>query len=146
MSGYQTNLLTGFAVLLNVASVGTWNASGAYTSGQTGIALRVIPQSPDSIIALTTYSVTDDPSLSDTVTGLQVLTRKGGQDPRTVDDLADDIFDQLHGLHDVLLSTGIHVVQCLHRSGTPLPEDDLHRWSRSDNYYVTTHRPSPNRT
>lgn len=146
MSGYQTNLLTGVAVLLDAASVADWDAGGQYESGDTGIVLRTIPQSPDAIVALSTYVVSDDPSLSDTVTGLQVLARAGGQDPRTVDDLADAIYDQLHGLHDTLLSTGIHVIECLRRSGTPLPQDDLHRWSRSDNYYVTTHRPSPNRT
>jgi hypothetical protein len=146
VSGHQSNLLAGVGALLADASVGVWNPTGAYASGQTGIVVKVIPQTPDTIIAISTYPVTDEPALSDSVVGLQVLTRAGGQDPSTVDDLADAVFDQLHGLHDHTLSTGVRVVQCLHRSGGSLGQDDLHRWSRSDNYYVTTHRPSPNRT
>lgn len=146
MSGHQTNLLTGVATLLAGASVGTWSPTGTYTANQTGIVLMVIPQTPDSIIALSTYPVHSDPALSDSVIGLQVLTRAAGQDPRPGIDLADAIFDQLHGLHDTDLSTGVHVVQCLHQGGGSLGQDDLKRWSRSDNYYVTTHRPSLNRT
>lgn len=146
MSGYQTNLLTGIAELLADASVGTWNPTAAYAPTDKAIVLKVIPETPDTVIALTTYPVSSDPSLSDSVTGLQVLTRAAGQDPRTVDDLADLIFDQLQGLHDVTLGTGVRLVQCLHHGGGTLGEDDLHRWSRSDNYYITAHRPSLNRT
>lgn len=146
MTGFQTNLMTGVAQLLAAASVGTWNPSGAYQATDTAIVLRTLPETPDAIIALTTYPVTSDPSLSESVVGLQVLTRTGGQDPRTTDDLADSIFDQLQGLHDVTLATGVHLVQCLHQGGGALPDDDLHRWARSDNYYITAHRPSPNRT
>ena len=146
MSGHRTNLLTGVAVLLDAAAVAVWNATGAYSPTQTGIVLKVVPQSPDAVVTLTTYSVSDDPTLSDTVMGLQVITRAAGQDPRAVDDLSDAVFDQLHGLHDTDLSTGLHIVQCLHRSGASLGQDDLHRWANTDNYYVTTHRPSLNRT
>jgi hypothetical protein len=146
MTGYQTNLLTGVAQLLAAASVGTWNPTGVYASSDKAIVLKTIPETPDTIIALATYPVTSDPALSDSVTGLQVLTRAAGQDPRTVDDLADLIFDQLQGLHDVTLGTGVRLVQCLHHGGGSLGEDSLHRWSRSDNYYITSHRPSLNRT
>lgn len=144
--GFQTNLLTGFATLLNAASVGVWLTSGQYAPNDIAIVRKFVPQSPDSVIALSTYPVTDDPSLSDSVLGLQVWTRMAGTDGSPVDDLADAIFDQLHGLHDVTLSTGVKVVQCLHRGGASQGQDDLHRWSRSDNYYVTVWRPSPNRT
>lgn len=146
MSGYQTNLLTGVAELLAAASVGAWNPTGVYDGSDTAIVIKTIPETPDSVIALSAYPVSSDPALSDTVTGLQVLTRGAGQDPRPVDDLADLIFDQLQGLHDLTLSTGVRVVQSLHHGGGSLGQDDLHRWSRSDNYYLTTHRPSPNRT
>jgi hypothetical protein len=96
-------------------------------------------------MTLTPYPVSDDPTLADSVVGLQVMTRKAGADPRPTNDLADDAFDQLHGLHDVDLSTGIHVVSCVRRSGVMLGQDDLRRWLRSDNYYVTAYRPAPNR-
>ena len=143
--GYQNDLLVGFAQLLADATVGTWSTSAAYSAGDKGITLQVLPTSPDDVIALSTYPVTDDPTLSDSVTGLQVMTRQTGADPRPTNDLADSVFDQLQGLAGVDLSTGLHVVFCEHRSGSLLGQDDNKRWSRSDNYYVTTHRPSPNR-
>lgn len=145
MSGYQTSLMTGIAELLDAADVADWSTAGVYASDARAIFLKVIPQSPDTAISLTTFPVTDNASLSDTVTGLQVRTRAAGQDPRDVDDLADAIFDQLHGLHDVTLASGLRVVQCLHQGGGSLGQDDLKRWGRSDNFYVTTWRPSLNR-
>lgn len=146
MSGYQTNLLNGFAYLLDAAAVGTFDLTGAYTANQTGIVFKKLPQSPGSVIGLSTYPITDDPTLSDSVTGLQVLTRSAVANSSATDDLADLVFDHLHGLYDVLLSSGVRVVQCLHHGGGSLGQDDQDRWVRSDNYYVTTHRPSPNRT
>jgi hypothetical protein len=90
--------------------------------------------------------VSDDPSLSDSVTGLQVVTRAAGQDPRPTDDLTDDVFDVLHGAHGVDLATGIRVVEALHRSGSTQGQDENGRWRFASNYYLTTHRPSPNRS
>lgn len=145
MAGYQTNLTTGFAQLLATAGVGVWNPTGVYGTSDVGILLKVLATTPDSAIALTAYPVTDDPTLADTVTGLQVMTRAGGQDPRPVDDLADEVFDQLQGLHDLDLTTGVHVVFVEHKGGSSLGQDDNRRWSRVDNYYVTTYRPGPNR-
>ena len=143
--GYQNDLLVGFAQLLAGASVGVWSTGAAYGAGDTGITLQALPTSPDAAVALSTYPVTDDPTLSDSVTGLQVMTRTAGADPRTTNDLADSVFDELQGLSGFDLSTGLRVVFCEHRSGSLLGQDDLKRWSRSDNYYVTAHRPSPNR-
>lgn len=145
MSGYQTNLLTGMAQLLDATDVADWSPNGVYPADARAIFLKVIPQAPDTAISLTTYPVTSGAYLSDSVTGLQVRCRTGGQDPRPVDDLADAIFDQLHGLHDVTLASGLRVVQCLHQGGGSLGQDDLKRWGRSDNFYVTTWRPSLNR-
>jgi hypothetical protein len=146
MSGFQTNLSTGIAQLLAAAGVGTYRSDGSsYLASEKAIVIKLVPESPDAIFALSTYPVSDDPSLSDSVIGLQVTTRAGGQDPRAVDDYADAAFDQLHGLHDATLATGVHVVECLHRSGSSLGQDDLKRWGRVDNYYVTVWRPSPNR-
>lgn len=143
--GFQNDFLTGFAVLLDAASVAKWTPLGTYTSNQVGIVLQVVPSAPDSILMLSTYPVTDDPSLSDSVLGLQVQTRTAGEDPRPTNDLADAAFNQLHGLNGLTLSTGVRVVECLRRSGASLGMDDQRRWMRSDNYYVTVWRPSPNR-
>ena len=146
MSGFQTDLLTGLAVYLQMNSIGTWNTSGAYTSAQTGIVLGNIPQSPDRIITLTAYDVSDSPNLSDSVIGVQVRCRWAGADPRPVDDLADLIFNLLHGANHLTLSTAVVIVQCLRQSATTLGQDANGRWSNVANYYMTVHRPSTNRT
>jgi hypothetical protein len=143
--GYQTDLLAGLAQRLAAAGVGTWSPTGSYTAEQTGIVIGTVPGSPDRIITLTGYGVDDSPSLSDSVMGVQVITRTGGSDPRPTDDLADQVFDQLHGLTGVHLPSGIRLVQCLRQSHTPLGQDGNRRWSRSDNYYLSAHRPSPHR-
>jgi hypothetical protein len=143
MAGYQTNLTTGIAVLLADAGVASWSPTAAYDVTATGILLKVMPPEPDNAVTLSTYPVSDDPTLADTVTGLQVMTRAGGADPRPVDDLADAVFDQLQGLHDLTLSTGVRVVMVEHKGGSSLGQDDEKRWARVDNYYVTTYRPAP---
>lgn len=148
MSGYSTNLLSGLAALLQTAGIGTWSTSAVYTSAQTGIVLGTIPSTPDRIVALTAYPVRDDPALSDSVVGVQVRCRWGGQDPRLVDDLADLIFDYLHGKTHFTVGTGaaaVTIVQCLRQSYAPLGRDQNGRWERSDNYYVTCWRPGTNR-
>jgi hypothetical protein len=134
-------------VHLAAGSLGaTWNTSGAYTVLQTGIVLGNAPQSPDRIITLTAYGVSDSPNLSDSVQGVQIRTRWGGQDPRPVDDLDDAIFNLLHGRTALALTTGVTVVQCLRQSTTTLGQDANGRWMRSSNYYLDVHRPSTYRT
>lgn len=145
--GFSTDLLTGLAQLLEDKSIGAWRPDGTpYAAGETPIILGDVPQAPDRVITLTAYVVDDDPSLSDSVLGVQARYRTTGREQRATDDLADDVFDAWHGLHDVVLSTGVHVVELLRRSGAPLGKDASNRWSRSDNYYATVHRPSANRT
>lgn len=145
MAGYTTNLLTGLAQHLAAAGVGVWNPAGVYTAGQAGIVLGAVPPAPDRIITLTGYGVTDDPTLADTVTGVQVRCRWAGADPRLVDDLADQVFDLWQGSGPLTLSTGVRVLLLQRRSSTSLGTDGNGRWSRADNFYVTTHRPSTHR-
>lgn len=144
--GFQQDLVTGFAQLLDAEGVGKWRPVGAYQAGETAITRRELASGLDRSIALSTYSVDDDPTLSDSVLGLQVVTRWEGADPAPADDLADSVYDALHGLAGVDLGTGVHVVQCLFRSGTTLGQDQSKRWRTSSNFYVTVHRPSSNRT
>lgn len=143
--GYRTDLLTGIASLIDSGGLATWRSAGVYAAGETGIVLGTVPSSPDRIVTLTSYGVDDDPTLSDSTTGVQVRTRWGGQDPRPVDDLADAIFALLHNRGPLTLSTGVRVVQIHRQSSTPLGQDTNARWSRSDNYYVAAHYPTPNR-
>jgi hypothetical protein len=146
VSGFESDLLTGVAQLLAAANLGTWRDSGIYTAAETGIVFDVIPVSPDNIVTLTDYAVSDDPTLSDSVIGVQVRTRLGGQDPRPVKDLDGAIFNVLHGLESVTLTGGVHIVSMVRRSGASLGQDANNRWMRSSNYYATVWRPSANRS
>ena len=146
MSGFETNLLTGVAQILAAAGVGTWRDTGVYVAAETGIVLDTLPASPDNIITLTDYAVSDDPTLSDSVIGVQVRTRCGGQDPRPVKDLDGAIFNALHGLESVTLTGGVHVVSMVRRSGVSLGQDENSRWMKSSNYYAAVWRPSANRS
>lgn len=143
--GFETNLLTGFAQLLAAAGIGTWQENGVYAATETGIVIDAVPASPDRIISLTDYVVSDNPTLSDSIIGVQVRTRWGGQDPRLVKDLDGLIFAALHGMPAVTLVGGVHVVSCFRRSGVSMGQDANNRWGRSSNYYVSVHRPSTNR-
>lgn len=147
-AGFQTNLLAGIATALQTASLGTYNASGVYTTAQTGIVLFKMPEAPDRIITLTTYPVSDHPSLSDSVIGLQVRTRWGGINPTLVTDLDDGIFAFLHGKENWTVGSGataVFIVRCDSQSAVSLGQDANNRWSFSHNYYLATHRPSTNR-
>jgi hypothetical protein len=143
--GFTNDFLAGFADLIDGIGGATWSPTGTYQDTDTGIFSQSTPPNPDGAVVLSAFSVSDDPTLADSVAGLQVMTRMGGLDPRPVNDLADTIFDALQGIHDVTLSTGVQVIECGRRSSLPLGQDDLRRWLRSDNYYVTTYRPAPHR-
>lgn len=144
--GFETDLLTGLAQFIAGAAIGTWRANGAYTANETAIVIDTIPATPDRVITLSDYPVSDDPTLSDSVIGVQVRTRWGGQDPRPTKDLDSSIFALLHGMPAINLVGGVHVVSCFRRSGASLGEDANSRWMRSSNYYLTVHRPSTNRS
>jgi len=149
MSGFTTDLLAGLATWLALPANGlgaTYDATGAYTALQLGIVLGELRPQPDRQIVLTAYPVSDDPSLSDSVVGVQVISRWEGRDPRPSDDLDDAVFSLLHGKERLVLSTGVTIVQVQRVSGAPLGWDENQRRSVSSNYRVTVHRPSTNRT
>ena len=141
---FTGDLLNGLAQVLADGGAGTYRPAGAYAASETAIVFGAMPQTPDRAIVLATYTVTDDASLSDSVIGVQVRCR-GGANPHDVDDVAGAVFDQLHGRTAYEAGT-VHVVQSLHQSGAPLGRDENNRWERSENYYLTVHRPSAHRT
>jgi len=142
---FSGDLLNGLASFLAAAGVGTYRSDGsAYATNETAIVFAAMPSTPDRAIVLSDYPVTDDPSLSDSVIGMQVRCR-GGVDPHDVKAVADAVFDVLHGKTAFTLGT-VHVVEALRNSGAPLGRDDSNRWEHSDNYYFTVNRPSTNRT
>lgn len=143
--GWTSRLLTGLAEHLADAGIGTWNPTGTYTSGQTGIVIRAIPDQPDRIITLTAYPVAGDlVGMADHATAVQVRLR-AGPDPRDCDDLADQVFDLLDGARGLTWS-GIPVVSVERTSYTSLGQDASRRWERSENYQIQAMRPTANNT
>ncbi|MEV0821954.1 minor capsid protein [Nonomuraea rubra] len=147
MSGWTRDLLTGFAVLLGEASVATWNPNGIYTDNQTALTIGGLPAKPDTAIALAVYGVGqagDDVEQPDSAVQMQARFR-AKTDPRVVDDLADGVFDAIHGLANVTLSTGVHVLLARRTLVAPLGRDSSGRWERADSFDLMVHRPSPHR-
>lgn len=142
--GFTSDLLTGIAQRLDADDVAVWKPTGAYTDQEIGIVLGVPTQSPPSLIALAAYNNIDDPALSDSTVMLQVRTRGPNPDPVLADDLADAVFNTLHGLHGAIVN-GVRIVYGKRTSTYPLGIDGSGRQERTDNYDLTVHRPSSHR-
>jgi hypothetical protein len=91
------SLLEGLAELLAIRGHGVWRPTGKYTDPEVGIVLETVPQAPAQLISLWAYggveadarNAIDEPSV-------QVRVR-GNSDPRISRDLAQSIYDELHG-------------------------------------------------
>lgn len=142
--GYTENLLTGLARDLHAGEIGTWRTNGVYTKDQIGIILGTFPDKPADVIALMAYPVSDDP-VGDDVIGIQVRTRRDGQDPRPGMNLADDIHERWHMAHDLTLPGGVFVKQLERRSATSGGRDSAGRSSLIQNFYATVPRFLPHR-
>ncbi len=142
---FTTDLLTGLAQRLHDGGAGTYKATGAYTEFEIGIVFAALPDKPDRVITLSAYAVSDDLTLSDSVTGVQVRCRASRDDPHGCDAIGDAVFDLLHG-DWTLTAGGIRVVTAERVSSAPLGRDGNGRHERTDNYYLSVHRPSPNRS
>lgn len=140
--GYTNDLLTGLAQHLAGLGLGlTYNPSGVYTAGQVGIVVGPLPASPDRVVALTPYQVRAG-ALSDVTQGVQVRIRGAARAPvNPVNDLADDLYDALHGATDLTLGT-IHVAQIIRASHALLGPDTNGRQETTSNYYLETAHPS----
>ena len=140
--GFETNFLKGWATYLATAGVGVYSTTDPYQPTDVAITFTALPQDPDNAIALGMYTVSDDPTLSDSVLALQVYSRAAGPDPTAVEDIGAAVYEQLQGLSNITLATGVKVLQVVRQGGGSLGRDENQRWERSDNYYVTVHRPS----
>ena len=117
-------------VLLAADDEGLAGALGAQGLGERGAEVLA----PDA----------DDAGLADVTALVQIRTR-GTTDPRDVDDLADAVFDELHGAYGLMLGTAprlVHTSLIRRRSSALLGPDQLGRHERTDNYYVTASRPN----
>jgi hypothetical protein len=139
-------LLNGFGAWLMAQGVARFAETGPYPStpaGKPPLALGGMPANPDLAYAVTAYSVSDDPNLSDSVTGLQVISR-GTEDRRIAQRLDDAVFNVLHGARSLTWG-GVPVVVVVRRSGTSLGQDGNRRWEHVSNYWATVARPTLHR-
>jgi len=116
--------------------------SGTFTGSGVPITIEEYAAGGD-VVTLSEYAVSDDPSLSDSVMGVQAMVRCASR-ARTKA-IAADVFDLLQGRRGGTLG-GIRLVYAKRASGTSVGKDSEGRLGRADNYYLTVHRPSPNRT
>lgn len=144
--GYTRDMLHGLAQLLAADGVGIYRATGVYANTEVGIVIGAMPTSPPAVVALIPYPLSDDPTLSDSVQGMQVRCRAASYDPRDVADLADLAFESLHGRGGIDLSPTARLVFAERTSGIPLGDDSNGRPEWADSYQLTLHRPSRHRT
>ncbi len=142
-TGWTSRLLVGLAEYLAADGIAEWSPTAAYTTTQTGIVIAAMPPAPNRVICLTDYPVTDRIDRPNVVQAVQIRCRAGA-DPREVADLADAVYDRLHGATGLMLG-GIRVIQVRRQSYTRLPRDLADRHERSDNYYLDAWRPSAHR-
>ncbi len=139
------NLVTGLAEHIAAAGVALWDPAGGYADTETRTCLmyRAVPLAPDRIISLGEYGPTADVDQADAVARVQARIR-GDRDPRTVDGIADSLFDLLHGATRLYLG-GVSVVQVRRISTAQLGPDENGRWERTDNYEFQAMRPTAHR-
>lgn len=141
---FTGDLLAGIGQLLAEQAGATWKATGSYAASDPWpVVITAVPATPDQVIVLTPYTVSEDDNLNDVVQGVQIRTR-GTRDPRPVSDMNDAIFDALHGLTDLVLN-GVPVVLVSRNSAAYLGVDDNGRHEHTANYYVMAARPSTHR-
>lgn len=145
---WTEDLLTGLAEFLAAAGVASWYPSGAFPASppHPPVALRSLPNGPDRAYSLDAYIEvdTEDAGLSDVTVAVQVQSR-GTKDPADVDDVADAVWEVLHGARMLTLGSGlsaVHTSLIYRRSTARLGVDDHGRYERSCNYYVMAARPN----
>jgi hypothetical protein len=138
-----TDILTGAAARIAALASPTivWSPSGTYSTGQTGIFLKLMPATPDRCVTLTLVPQGDDPSMPFGRSMLQVRGRGLPNKPTDVDDLLDSIFDVMHATTNLTFGS-CQIVQMNRRSSVPMGMDDSKRWERADHYYLDVDYPA----
>lgn len=138
---YNVDFLDGLGLMLHSRQIGVYRPTGTYSPGEVAITIGVTPDQPDRNITMTTYPVTDS-DLTSVTTGVQFRLR-GDRDPRTVERMADQIYDLLHGRQHYQLGQ-IHVELSWRQSATWLGQDSNQRMERIENLYFRAERAAPN--
>lgn len=135
--------LDGIARLLDTAGHASYDPTGA--GGD--LFIEAMPPTPDAAVALWLY----DGDASDTVNAydtprLQVRVR-GGPDPRVSRNRCRAIYSELHGLADVALADGTHLILAAARGTVaPMGPDSNGRHEHVVNFDLDVSAPTKHRT
>lgn len=146
--GFMTRMLEGLAARLGAAGAGRWEPDPTipYLPGDIAIVTNGLPTSPDRAISLTAYLSDDAVGSALTDIRVQVRFRGGPRAPNEANDMADVVFEDLHGARYVDLDTGQPGFRLVKRvSSLPMGEDKNGRTERADNYEFSGVRYTPNR-
>lgn len=152
MSSFERDIILGFGndiAANSAAKVPLWidtdkdgnDVAVNPAPGDVGIYLDIWPEDVDSV-TLTSYSVADDPSLSNSTVGVQVIVWT--EDRNRGRDILADIFDTMQGRWGGTMGN-VRINTVGRRSGANLGQNNSGRIGRSENYYIQAHRPSGHR-
>jgi hypothetical protein len=141
-----TDLIAGMAADLDAAGIGTYRASGIYTTGEVGITVCAVPPVPDDLIALTPYPVDDTTAAPyegacSVLLGVQVRLR-AGTDPRSILDRAEAVYGRWH-MREGAVFGGVPVGLLWRASQAWMGADSNNRQELSANYYARVDWPAP---
>lgn len=142
LQGFAADLAANPAATVQLAYDDLSDPAYVYPPDAIGLVLDTYPPGPDGSVTITDYTVTDDMSLSDSVIGIQLTIRH--PDRLTVKAISSDVFNLFHGRGRGMLGL-VTLVSARRTSGTNTGQDSNERQGRIENYYLTVHRPSPNR-
>lgn len=132
-----SDVLKGFARILDDNGLGRYideeaDPLAVFGPHDTAIILKNVPSDPDQVIVLNAYGSNDDAVFA--MGSLMVQVRVRGA---ACDDLADAIFDLMHGARYVRLVPGEPAVShILRQSSLQIGEDGNGRQERTDNYEI----------
>jgi len=140
--GFEVTLLTAIGQYLETRGIGKWSTTPGTLD--TAITVDALAASPDRGIALTLYPVEDTGGTGSTV-GLQVRFRGAAGNRSAVKNIADNVFDALHGLEHITWG-GIPIIRVWRQSGAYLGTDANNRSESTANYYIECIRSGTNRS
>lgn len=142
------DILAGYAGVIAAAGIAKFNPTGVYQLSDTAIVFKILSDGatfPDRAIVLNLIPLTDDISIPQGRSMLQIVGRGVRNQPLDVDLLMDPIFDLLHGRRNDIFGQTV-VDQIYRTSSIPMGEDAMVRTERADKYYLdVAYSPTANR-
>lgn len=133
----RRRILDALARHLADAGLARYSPDGMYGTGTLpAIFMGTLPDKPDAALLLNIYndSRDRDPDRANPDIWVQIRARTPGRDPRTTDDLADALFDQLDDATHYVMPGGVHVALSQRVVTTSADPDENGRYTRPDSY------------